>query len=289
MTDVNIHYLYIMISTKKFITCSDGHKEKLVVMEPGEEQPGYGRKDRTGMLWIHGGGYREGMAALPKYIGRAKACVEKYGTVVVSPGYRLSIEAPFPAAVDDCYDALVYFAEHAEEFGVRNDQIFVGGESAGGGLCVAMCLMARDRGSVKIAAQFPLYPMLDDRDTETSAHNFSPGWNTPQNHLAWKLYLRDQYGTDEVSKYAAPARETDYSDLPPCYTFCCTNEPFLAETKTYIENLQKAGIAAEVDIYEGLIHGFDVLMPRTKVAHEAARKFEEHFVEAQKYYFKPQI
>lgn len=277
-----------MISSKKFITCTDGHKEKLVVLEPSEGQPGYGRKDRTGMLWIHGGGYREGMASLPKYIGRARACVEKYGAVVVSPGYRLSIEAPYPAAVDDCYDALVYFAAHAEEFGVRSDQIFVGGESAGGGLCVALCLMARDRGSVRIAAQFPIYPMLDDRDTATSARNFSPGWNTPQNHLAWKLYLRELYGTDDVPKYAAPARETDYSELPPCYTFCCTAEPFLAETKTYIENLRAAGVPAELDIYDGLIHGFDILMWRTKPARTAAHKFEEYFVKAQQNYFKPQ-
>ena len=102
-------------------------------------------------------------------------------------------------------------------------------------------------------------------------------------------YLRDQYGTDEVSKYAAPARETDYSNLPPCYTFCCTNEPFLAETKTYIDNLRKAGIPAELDIYEGLIHGFDVLMWRTKTAREAARRFEEHFVSAQNNYFLSQI
>lgn len=277
-----------MISSKKFITCADGHREKLVVLEPGEGQPGYGRKDRTALFWVHGGGYREGMASLPKYIGRPRACVNKYGTVVISPGYRLSIEAPFPAAFEDCYEALVYVAEHAEEFGVRSDQIFVGGESAGGGLCAALCMAARDRGSVKIAAQFPLYPMLDDRDTETSARNFSPGWNTVQNHIAWKLYLRDAYGTDDVSKYAAPARETDYRDLPPAYTFCCTAEPFLAETKTFIENLRAAGVAAELDIYDGLIHGFDVITPHIKAARDAARRFEEHFLYAQQNYFKAQ-
>ncbi len=274
-----------MIRSSKHIVCSDGHKEKLVVLEPGQGQPGYGRKDRTGLYWVHGGGYREGFAELPRFIGRPKACVGKYGTVVVSPAYRLSIEAPFPAAVEDCYDGLVYMAEHAEEFGIRDDQIFVGGESAGGGICAALCLMARDRSSVKIAFQMPLYPMIDDRDTETSAHNYSPGWNTLQNHFAWKLYLRDAYGTDNVSKYAAPARETDYRGLPPCYTFCCTAEPFLAETKTYVENLRAAGITADIDIYEGLIHGFDILNPRWKASRHAAKRFEEHFLFAQQHYF----
>ena len=94
-----------MIRSSKHIVCSDGHKEKLVVLEPGQGQPGYGRKDRTGLYWVHGGGYREGFAELPRFIGRPKACVCKYGTVVVSPAYRLSIEAPFPAAITGVTDS----------------------------------------------------------------------------------------------------------------------------------------------------------------------------------------
>lgn len=274
-------------STIRFVK-SDGKREKLVVLEPSEGQTGFESRERTGIFWVHGGGYRSGMAAMPRFVGRPRACVNKYGAVVVSPGYRLSFEAPYPAAVEDCYEALVYFVRHASEFGVRDDQIFVGGESAGGGIAAALCMMARDRGDVNIAFQMPLYPMLDDRDTPSSKANFSPGWNTIRNHDAWKFYLRGLYGTDEVPKYAAPARETDYRGLPPAYTFCCTAEPFLCETQTYIENLRNAGIEAELDIYEGLIHGFDILSPTLKVSREAARRFEEHYLYAAEHYFKAQ-
>ena len=86
----------------------------------------------------------------------------------------------------------------------------VGGESAGGGLCAALCTMARDKGKVHIAYQMPLYPMLDNLDTESSADNYGKVWNTKKNHLAWKLYLRKE-AKSIVSPYAAPARETNYT------------------------------------------------------------------------------
>ena len=120
----------------------------------------------TGVLWIHGGGYISGMKEMV-YISRAVELVKSFGAVVVSPGYRLAPLSPYPAAIDDCYAALLYMKQHAAELGVREDQLMVGGESAGGGLCAAVCIRARDSGEANIAFQMPLYPMLDDRDTET--------------------------------------------------------------------------------------------------------------------------
>ena len=105
-------------------------------------------------------------------------------------------------------------------------------------------MMARDKGTVKVAYQMPLYPMLDNLDTESSKNNHGRVWNTRKNHLAWRFYLRGRAKTD-VSPYASPARQTDYRDLPPAYTFVGTGEPFLAETKTYIENLKKC-----INLYE---------------------------------------
>ena len=101
----------------------------------------------------------------------ARLLVEKYGAVVVAPEYRTAFEKPFPADLEDCYAALLFLKVHADELGINDAQIMVGGESAGGGLTVATCLLARDIGEVNIAFQMPLYPMLDDRDTETSRDN----------------------------------------------------------------------------------------------------------------------
>jgi len=87
-------------------------------------------KNATGILWLHGGGYIAGMKEMV-HASRAVDLVKKFGAVVLSPGYRLALKAPYPAAIDDCYAALLYLKAHAAAFGVRSDQLMVGGESAG--------------------------------------------------------------------------------------------------------------------------------------------------------------
>ena len=175
--------------TMKKIQILSGEKEMdLYILKPTVNvKP----KNKTpGILWIHGGGYITGMAKM-LYISRAIGLVKKYGAVVVTPEYRLSKVAPYPAALEDCYTALKYLKEHAEELGINTSQIMVGGESAGGGLTVATCMYARDKGEINIAYQMPLYPMIDDRDTESSRDNHAPVWNTKLNHKGWKAYLGD--------------------------------------------------------------------------------------------------
>lgn len=163
----------------------------------------------------------------------------------------------------------------------------VGGESAGGGLCAAVCIRARDSGEVSVAFQMPLYPMLDDRDTESSRDNHGRVWNTRRNHLAWRLYLR---GTDraQLTPYAAPARLEDFSGLPPAYSFVGDGEPFYAETVSYFEHLRNAGIPAELDVYHTDMHAFDMMQPDSALAVCAAEAFNHQFELAQKQYFAPQ-
>ena len=150
-------------TTRRTVIASPGGPMKLLVLQPKGPAPAPGR---TGVLWIHGGGYITGMPEMV-YMSRAVDLVRHCGAVVVSPDYRLSGKAPYPAALMDCHSALVYLKDHAAALGVRDDQIMVGGESAGGGLAAALCLYERDRGGVRIAFQMPIYPMLDNEDTET--------------------------------------------------------------------------------------------------------------------------
>ena len=240
----------------------------------------------TGVLWIHGGGYISGMKEMV-YISRAVELVKSFGAVVVSPGYRLAPFSPYPAAIDDCYAALLYMKERAAELGIREDQLMVGGESAGGGLCAAVCIRARDTGKVNVAFQMPLYPMLDDRDTETSRDNHGRVWNTWKNHFGWRCYL---HGADRetLPPYAAPARAENMAGLPPAYTFVSTGEPFYAETLEYIRRLNDCGIPASVDVYETDMHAFDMMRPKDALSIEAARRFNESFAYAQTHYFAPQ-
>lgn len=269
------------IRVQKIYISSGARRIPALVLSPEELSA-----PAAGVLWIHGGGYISGMKEMV-YISRAVELVKSFGAVVVSPGYRLAPFSPYPAAIDDCYAALLYMKEHAAELWVREDQLMVGGESAGGGLCAAVCIKARDTGEVNVAFQMPLYPMLDDRDTETSHDNHGRVWNTWKNHFGWRCYLR---GTDRetLPPYAAPARVENMEGLPPAYTFVSTGEPFYAETLEYIRRLKDCGIPASADVYETDMHAFDMMRPKDALSIEAARRFNESFAYAHAHYFAPQ-
>ena len=244
---------------------------KMKVLRPREDMGPV-----PGILWIHGGGYVSGGTYMVHVTG-GKMLAERYGAVVVSPSYRLAGKAPYPAALEDCYAALEWMYDKADELGIDRTRIVVGGESAGGGLTAAVCLYARDKGKIPIALQLPIYPMLDCEDTESSADNHGKIWNTRKNHMGWKHYLGELYGTDDVPPYASPARETDYSGLPPCYTYVLDGEPFYAETLTYVKNLQAAGVDAKVDVYHGDVHAFDGLLFWQEQSKQAKRRLCEEY------------
>ena len=250
-----------------------GGELKLRILRP-REQAG----PLPGILWIHGGGYMMGTSAMV-YGSCGAMLARKYGAVVISPVYRLAWKSPYPAALEDCYAALLYMQTHAQALGI--DRLVVGGESAGGGLAAALCIYARDRGEVPVTCQLPLYPMLDCEDTPSSRDNHGWGWDTKRNHWGWRHYLGALYGTDGVSKYASAARETDYRDLPPCYTFVCDGEPFYDETLIFVRKLKEAGVPADVSVYPGKLHGFDVLF-WTEKARAARRKLCERYEELMK-------
>ncbi len=247
------------------------------------------RKEQSisaGLLWIHGGGYITGMKEMV-YASRAVDLVEKFGITVLSVDYRLAPRHPYPAALEDCYAALLYMKENALALNIRSDQIMVGGESAGGGLCAAVCMKARDEKTVHIAYQMPLYPMLSCLDTASSAANHGRVWNTQKNHYAWKQYLKG-VDPDHVPVYASPALCGDYKGLPPAYTFVSDGEPFLQETKDYVTHLQEAGVEAHIDIYHGNMHAFDMLDPKSETARKAAEGFNSRFQFALTHYYAKQ-
>lgn len=94
------------------------------------------------VLYLHGGGYAFGEPE--QDFPYVKELMKVRDCVVVAPSYRNSLKEPFPAAFNDAWDTLIYMKEHADELGIRSDQLIVYGTSAGGGLAAALCLLARD-------------------------------------------------------------------------------------------------------------------------------------------------
>ncbi|MBR1841651.1 MAG: alpha/beta hydrolase [Oscillospiraceae bacterium] len=258
--DVNAEILRIKTVGKRSVP--------VIVITPQEP-----KANAPAVLWLHGGGYFAGLKEMV-YMSRAIDLVRAFGAVVVAPGYTLSIMKPYPAAVEDSYAALKWLDLNASRYGADANTIIVGGESAGGGLAAAVCMMARDRGEVKVALQLPLYPMIDNLETASSRDNRGKIWNSRRNRFGWRMYLRKN-AKGEVEPYAAPARQKDYRNLPPCYTFVGSGEPFYTETLTFVENLKSAGVYAEADIYDTDIHSFDMLYPELDISVKARERFIE--------------
>ncbi len=244
-------------------------------------------KNAVGLLWFHGGGYAIGVPE--QDTGFIRQFLSTANCVVVAPDYTLSTEKPYPAALLDGYAALRWMGEHVNSLGIRADQLFVGGDSAGGGLTAAVTLMARDKAEVNVAFQMPLYPMIDDRMITPSARdNHAPVWDSHANELAWKMYLGDLFGSPDVPTYAAPARAKDYGGLQPTYSFVGSLEPFYDETVAYVAALRDAGVSAEIDVYEGCYHAFDVIAGKSPVGRAAREVLLARFAYAAAHCFKAQ-
>ena len=215
-------------------------------------------ENAPGILWLHGGGYVAGMKEMV-HMSRAVELVKRFGAVVLSPGYRLALQAPYPAAMDDCYAALLYLRSHAAALGVRSDQLMVGGESAGGGLCAAVCIRARDEGTVNVAFQMPLYPMLDDRTVacDDELDGLAHVWFAENNKMAWEAVLGERRGTDEVLPCEAPARNESFEGLAPAFLEVGELDLFRDETIEYAKRLMAAHVPAELHVLTGLTHTFD--------------------------------
>lgn len=197
---------------------------------------------------------------------------EPLGMAVVSVEYRLAPETSHPGPVEDCYAGLVWTATHAGELHVDADRIVVAGTSAGGGLAAALTLMARDRGGPTPFAQLLLSPMLDDRNDSPSAHQMRGLgiWDGASNETGWNALLGAQVrGGPDVSPYAAPARATDLAGLPPTFIDVGSAETFRDEDVAYASRIWQAGGRAELHVWPGGFHGFDVVVPDAAISRDA--------------------
>jgi acetyl esterase/lipase len=191
--------------------------------------------------------------------------------VIVSVEYRLAPEHPHPAPVEDCYAGLVWTAEHADELGIDASRLIVAGGSAGGGLAAALALLARDRGGPALFAQVLKCPMLDDRNnTPSSLQMAGRGvWDHTSNDTGWTALLGADRGGPDVSPYAAPARATDLSGLPPAFIDVGSAETFRDEDIAYASAIWRAGGQAELHVWPGGFHGFDQFVPDAVISQSA--------------------
>jgi acetyl esterase/lipase len=225
------------------------------------------------VISMHGGGFIIGNRTFDD--PRLGHWCTELGVVGVSVEYRLSPEVRYPGPLEDCYAALRWTVEHADELGIDPSRIGVTGVSAGGGLAAGLALLARDRGEHQIAFQLLECPMIDDQQTTASRQRPGlPMWSREANDYGWRNYLGDLYGTDDVPSYAAPFREGDLAGLPPAYVSVGALDGFLDEDVAYAARLNAAGVPTELHVYPAAPHAFQ-LFEGSALADRANRHMDE--------------
>ncbi len=224
--------------------------------------PAPGTTGRPALLHIHGGGMIIGSAKSMQH-GPAQTALAT-GMPVASVEYRLAPEHPFPGPQEDCLAGLAWLVGQAGELGVDPKRIGIIGESAGGGLAAAVALMARDRSSPPLAAQFLIYPMLDHRTGGADCQWRNPAtgefiWTRASNRFGWEALQGDYALDDSRIGWFSPTRSESLDGLPPCWIGTGNLDLFLDENLDYARRLTAAGVPVELHVYPGGIHAFNAV------------------------------
>jgi acetyl esterase len=204
------------------------------------------------IVFYHGGGWVIGGIDETDII--ARFLVDATGAGVVLVDYRLAPEHPFPAPIEDCYDALLWSGKEAAKLGAP---VVVAGDSAGGNLATVCALLARDNNGPKLALQIMMYPVCDcDMETE-SYKAFGSGFVLTAADMSWFYdhYLRGDKAK-RTDPRVSPLRALELKGLPPALIMTAEYDVLRDEAETYGKRLAAAGVKVWIKRYQGVTHGF---------------------------------
>lgn len=213
-----------------------------------------------GLLMLHGGAFVGGDRGAEH--ARSLRYAAEAGCIVVTPEYRLAPEHPYPAALDDALAVLEWMRTDLAE--IDGERLAIGGVSAGGALAAGLALRLNDADALRPRALLLLFPALDDRLVSHSSLAFtdSPVWDAANTREMWSLYLRGV----SADGYAAPARATALSGLPPTYVLAAEFDPLRDEGVEFASRLIAADVPVDLRVWSGAYHVFDQLAPESGLA-----------------------
>jgi acetyl esterase len=225
-------------------------------------------------VFLHGGGWCLG--TLDERDARCRTISSGASCAVASVDYRLAPENTYPTAPEDCYAALLWLVDHADELGIDASRIGISGESAGANLAAVVCLMARDRSGPEIRHQWLDVPAVDLTMSQPSVRS------VPDGHLLdldTILEFRECYLGDldrMTEPYASPLLDADLRGLPPAWIMSCEYDKLRDDGVAYAAALEEAGVPVEFQVLAGHVHpsfAFTRLIP-------SARTYERQAVAA---------
>ena len=248
--------------TRHEIESYDGAAIECFLMSP---------KNLTGkspcLIYLHGGGFV--LPAAGYHYRNAMRYAKEAGCRVVFVNYRLAPQVQHPVFFEDCYAAVCWAYDRAEQLNIDVSRIGIGGDSAGSTLAAGVCMMVRDRAHpVKFRFQMLPYPYLDARGTSESCRKYTdtPMWNSSLSDRIGPMTKADRNKPDYV--YYSPVEADRFDGLPPAYIepaeFDCLHDDGIL----YAEKLREAGSDVTLNETRGTMHGFDIMQkaPTTKAA-----------------------
>jgi len=223
------------------------------------------------IVFFHGGGWVLG--DLDTHDSMCRMLCAGARCVVVSVGYRLAPEHPFPAATDDALAATRWVGEHAAEIGGDPARIAVAGDSAGGNLSAVTALRIRDEGGPKLGGQLLIYPGLGHPASPTPSYiENAEGYGMTREAASW---FYEQYlpgGSQASHPHAVPLYAADLGGLPPALIVTAEYDVLRDEGELYVERLRAAGVPARLSCYDGMNHRFAEMIG---ILHQAKQARDE--------------
>ena len=206
------------------------------------------------LVWFHGGGWV--WASVDTHDRLCREYAAAANVAVVAVDYALSPEAKFPQAVEECAAVTRYVARHGADWGVDGSRLLVGGDSAGGNLCLATALLLRDTGGPALRGIVAYYPVGDSRFETASYREFGAGGyglNRARMAFYWSVYAAHE--GDRSHPLAAVGR-ADLRGLPPVLVHLAELDVLRSEGEDLVAKLRAAGVSVETETFAGMVHGF---------------------------------
>lgn len=207
-----------------------------------------------GFVFLHGGGWSVG--SIDHYDNFCRFLSSRAECAVVAVEYGLAPEHKFPLPLEECYSAIKWVCAHSGELDLQRDNIAVGGDSAGGNLSAAICLLARERREFDLVYQVLLYPVTDIDAYTTTKKLYGRGYFIDHEDAQWFCtnYLRTPQ--EARSQLASPLRAATLAGLPDTLLITAEFDPLRDEGEDYGRRLQLEGVPVVHKRFEGMTHAF---------------------------------
>jgi acetyl esterase len=248
------------------LTIADGPSEQVALRIL---RPQHARAPLPVIVYIHGAGWVFGSKQTHDRLMRELAVGAE--AAVVFPDYRLSPEAKYPTAIEECYSVVQWVAERGRGHGMDAEHLAVAGDSVGGNMTAAITLLSRERGGPVIQLQLLFYPVTDASLDSGSYHQFAEGYHLRRDAMMWfwDQYTRNPGERNQITASPLRASREQLQGLPPTLVITAEADVLRDEGEAYANKLREAGVRVTAVRFQGTIHDFVML---NALAHTAAAR-----------------